>query len=89
VTERGRPADNRAANAEAGDDFKRGSTVTGDTDEAPQHQHRPWSGRPDAAQLEERFRRDRAGWRRRIHAARRLTHDARDELVAPDGRWTT
>jgi hypothetical protein len=59
-----------------------------DADE-PQHQHRPWHGRPDAAQLEERFRRDRDGWRRRIDCARRLTHDARDELVAPSGRWTT
>jgi hypothetical protein len=53
-------------------------------DEVPQ---RPWSGRPDAAELEERFRRDRAGWRRRVCAARRL-YDGRDEFVAPNGRWT-
>jgi hypothetical protein len=51
-------------------------------------QLRPWSGRPDADQLEERFRRDRAGWRRRVDCARRLSYDARDEAVAPDGRWT-
>jgi hypothetical protein len=84
MTERGRPAGNRAANAEAHDDFKRGSTLTDDTDEVPQH--RPWGDDPDT---ERRFQRDRQQWRRRIKCARRLTHDARDELVAPAGRWTS
>ena len=39
---------------------------------------------------EARFRRDQAGWRRRIECARRLSYDARDELVAPfnGGKWT-
>jgi hypothetical protein len=52
--------------------------------------HRPWSCRPDAADVERRFRLDVAGWRSRILCARRLSHDAADP-VAPyhDGRWTT
>jgi hypothetical protein len=51
--------------------------------------HRPWARRPDAAVIERRFRIDQRCWRRRIDAARRLSHDARDELVAPyHGRWT-
>jgi hypothetical protein len=58
-------------------------------DDVPVPLEHPWHGRPDAHILEERFRRDRAGWRRRIDCARRLTYDARDEAVAPDGRWTT
>jgi hypothetical protein len=47
---------------------------------------RPWSHRPDAHQVELRFRRDQAAWRRRIHCARRLYAGVDD--VAPDGRWT-
>ena len=51
--------------------------------------HRPWAWRTDAEDVERRFRRDRAGWRRRIECARRLSHDGADELVAPyHGRWT-
>jgi hypothetical protein len=51
--------------------------------------HRPWVRRPDAHEVERRFRRDRAGWRRRIDCARRLSHDGADPLVAPyGGRWT-
>jgi hypothetical protein len=61
-------------------------TVTPADDDAVPND-RPWSGRPDAAILEERFRRDRAGWRRRIAHAR-LEYDGRDE-VAPNERWTT
>jgi hypothetical protein len=61
-------------------------TLPPPTDELPQS--RPWAQRPDAHTVELRFRRDRAGWRRRIDCARRLTHDARDELAAPAGRWT-
>jgi hypothetical protein len=66
---------------------KSGSNVSdlADIDTSMDH---PRHGRPDAAELEARFRRDRDGWRRRIDCARRLTHDARDELVAPGGRWT-
>jgi hypothetical protein len=59
-------------------------TETISTDAVPSDH--PWHGRPDAAQLEERFRRDRAGWRRRIACARQL-YDGLDE-VAPSGRWT-
>jgi hypothetical protein len=50
--------------------------------------HRPWSGRADAHAVELRFRRDRAGWRRRVDAARRLAYDGRD-VVAPGGRWNS
>jgi uncharacterized protein (DUF4415 family) len=73
---------------DSGGGKKLDTTVPQAADEIPQSK-RPWSGRPDAAQLEERFRRDRAGWRRRINAARRRSYDASDELVAPSGRWTT
>jgi hypothetical protein len=50
--------------------------------------NRPWSGRADAHTVELRFRRDRAGWRRRVDAARRLSFDAADE-VAPSRSWNT
>jgi hypothetical protein len=51
--------------------------------------HRPWATRGDAHAVEIRFRRDRQQWRRRICAARRLSHDGADPLVAPyGGRWT-
>ena len=57
------------------------------TDSVPQH--RPWVRRPDAREVEIRFRRDRAGWRRRIACARRTSHDGADP-IAPysGGRWT-
>ena len=45
---------------------------------------RPWK---DVA-TERRFQCDRQQWRRRIACARRLSHDAADELVAPRGRWS-
>jgi hypothetical protein len=50
--------------------------------------HRPWARRADAHDVEIRFRRDRDGWRRRIECARRLSHDGRDELVAPRAEWS-
>jgi hypothetical protein len=50
--------------------------------------HRPWAGRDDARAVERRFRLDKLCWRRRINCARRLSYDARDELVAPGGRWS-
>jgi hypothetical protein len=59
---------------------------TPEVDDVPLH--RPWARRPDAHAVERRFRCDQAGWRRRINAARRMTHDAADELVAPVGRWS-
>jgi hypothetical protein len=59
---------------------------TAEVDEVPLH--RPWARRPDAHEVERRFRIDRAGWRRRIACARRTSHDGRDELVAPYGGWT-
>lgn len=36
---------------------------------------------------EARFRRDQAGWWKRICCARRLSYDGRDP-VAPRGRWS-
>jgi hypothetical protein len=62
------------------------TTVTLHTDAVPLDH--PWHGRPDAHEVERRFAADRDGWRRRIRCARRLSHDARDELVAPAARWT-
>ncbi len=59
---------------------------TAEVDDVPLH--RPWSRRSDARAIERRFRIDQACWRRRIDYARRLSHDGRDELVAPYGRWT-
>jgi hypothetical protein len=55
----------------------------------PVPNHRPWATCPDARIIECRFRRDRAGWRRRIDCARRTSHDGADP-VAPygGGRWT-
>ena len=46
---------------------------------------RPWGD--DPAQ-EQRVQRDKQQWKRRICAARRLSYDGRDELVAPAGRWS-
>ena len=39
---------------------------------------------------EKRFRRDQAGWCRRILRARRTSYDANDATVAPfnGGKWT-
>ena len=65
---------------------KSDSSILPGGDDVPQ-QGRPWAGRPDVAALEERFRRDRDGWRRRIAHARRMSHDVRDD-VAPNGAWT-
>jgi len=52
--------------------------------------HRPWARRKDSADVERRYRIDQAAWPRRIDCARRTSHDARDETVAPyrGGRWT-
>jgi hypothetical protein len=46
---------------------------------------RPWGDDPE---VELRFQRDRRQWRRRILCSRRLSHDGRDELVAPWGGWS-
>jgi hypothetical protein len=49
---------------------------------------RPWALDHDADVIEARFRLDQAGWRRRIACARRISHDAADEVAPFDGRWT-
>jgi hypothetical protein len=66
-----------------------GGGSTGSIDETPHIPvFRPWSGRADAHTVELRFRRDRAGWIRRVDCARRLSYDAVDE-VAPSGSWNS
>jgi hypothetical protein len=68
---------------------RRSCTVT-PPDDVAVPLHRPWARRPDAHDVEVRFRRDRDGWRRRIDCARRTSHDGADP-VAPycGGRWTS
>jgi hypothetical protein len=75
-----------AAHEDPGANLKSTATIDQAGDIPP---HQPWARRPDAKKIERRFQLDRECWRRRILAARRLSHDAQDELVAPyHGRWT-
>jgi len=82
------PGSNRNGRADQRQDYIVAQTNDSTAESADVPLHRPWARRPDAPEVERRFRRDQAGWRRRIACARRTSHDGRD-LVAPyHGRWT-